>query len=130
MENGQLITMNFEIFKADSFRAFVMQIVKETKTDKSILMVLANARFYHAVINWELTASLKNKIKLMYFLSYSPKLNPIDSLWKKTRCSETRNRYFESLTEQWGCLERFFKIIIDDFIHTFFNENQRVRYSS
>ena len=108
MDNGQLITMNSEIFNADSFRAFVRKIVKEAKTDKRILLVLDNARFHHAVINREFIASLKDKIKLMYLPAYSPELNPIESFWKKTRRSVTHNRYFESLTEQRGCLERFF----------------------
>lgn len=89
-------------------RAFVIKIIKEAKTGKRILLGSDNVRFQFAVINQEFLASLKEKIKRLYLSSYSPELNLIESFLKKTRRSVTHNKYFESLAEQRGCLERFF----------------------
>jgi transposase len=109
MDNGQLITMNAEIFNAVSFKVFVERIIKCAKTEKKILLVLDNARFHHAIINREFLKSVKDKIELMYLPAYSPDLNPIESFWKKTRRGVTHNRYFESLGEEEECLNHFFK---------------------
>lgn len=110
MDNGQLVTMNAEIFNAESFKVFVKRIIKCARTERKILLVLDNARFHHAIINREFLKSIKDKIELMYLPAYSPELNPIESFWKKTRRGVTHNRYFESLVEEGECLNRFFKI--------------------
>lgn len=108
MDNGQLITMNAEIFNAVSFKAFVKRIIKRAKTKRKILLVLDNARFHHAIANKEFLKSVKDKLQLMYLPAYSPELNPIKSFWKKTRRGVTHNRYFESLAEEGKCLGHFF----------------------
>jgi transposase len=108
MDNGQLITMNAEIFNAVSFREFVKRIIKCAKAERKILLVLDNARFHHAIINREFLKSVKDKIELMYLPAYSPELNPIESLWKKTRRGVTHNRYFESLEVEAESLNHFF----------------------
>jgi transposase len=108
MDNGQLITMNAEVFNAETFREFVKRIIKCAKTKRKILLVLDNARFHHAIINKEYLQCIKDKLELMYLPAYSPELNPIESFWKKTRREVTHNRYFESLAEQEQCLNHFF----------------------
>ena len=97
MDNGQLITMNAEIFNAVSLKAFVKRIIKCARTQRKILLVLDNARFHHAIINRKFLKSAKDEIVLMYLPAYSPELNPIKSFWKKTRRAVTHDRYFESL---------------------------------
>jgi len=97
MDNGQLITMNAEIFNAVSLKAFVKRIIKCARTQRKILLVLDNARFHHAIINRKFLKSVKDEIVLMYLPAYSPELNPIESFWKKTRRAVTHNRYYESL---------------------------------
>lgn len=108
MDNGQLITMEAEIFNAESFKLFVKRILKNAVKNKIILLVLDNARFHHAKINKEFLHSVKDKIKLLYLPPYSPELNPIESFWKKTRRGVTHNRYFESLEQEGECLKHFF----------------------
>ena len=109
MDNGQLIIMKTNIFNAISFKMFVKKVIKSAKTKRKILLVLDNARYHHAVINRAFFNSIKNKIKFLFLPPYSPEINPIESFWKKTRRGVTHNRYFESLTEEGLCLERFFK---------------------
>ena len=107
-DNGQLITMETERFDAMSFRKFVELIVKKAKTKKKIFLVLDNARFHHAKINKLFLNQIKSKIQLLFLPAYSPELNPIESLWKKTRRDVTHNRYFKSREEQRDCLRKFF----------------------
>jgi transposase len=109
MDNGQLVKMESGIFNADSFRNFIKKMLRSAKTDKKILMVLDNARFHHAKINKEFLKSVRDRINLLYLPPYSPDLNPIESLWKKTRRDVTHNRYFESLEEERMCLNKFFQ---------------------
>lgn len=108
-DNGQLLTMETMRFDALSFRKFVERIVAKAKTRKKIFLVLDNARFHHAKINKAFLSQIKSKLQLLFLPAYSPELNPIESLWKKTRRSVTHNRYFESREEQRNCLKKFFR---------------------
>jgi transposase len=108
-DNGQLVTMETDIFNADSFKEFVAGLIRKAKTNKKILLVLDNARFHHARINRNYLKSVKKKIELLYLPAYSPELNPIESFWKMTRRGVTHNRYFESLEQERSLLKSFFK---------------------
>lgn len=108
-DNGQLITMETVQFCALSFRKFIKKILRTARTNRKVLLVVDNARFHHAKINKEFIESLKSRLELLFLPPYSPELNPIESLWKKTRRSVTHNRYFESHSEQKEALKRFFK---------------------
>ena len=107
-DNGQLIIVEANPFCAVSFRKFLERILKKAKTKKKILMVLDNARYHHAKMNKEFIEKIKSKLELLFLPPYSPELNPIEFLWKKTRRAVTHNRYFESLEEQKIELKYFF----------------------
>jgi len=97
--NGQLIIQSEEIFDADSFHRFLETILKSAKTDKKILLVLDNARYHHANKLQEYIDSIKERLELFFLPAYSPDINAIEMLWKKTRRSVTHNRYFSTLKE-------------------------------
>lgn len=107
-DNGQLIIMEANPFCAVSFRSFLETVMKKATTKKKILMVLDNARYHHAKMNKEFIKEIKSRMELIYLPPYSPELNPIEFLWKKTRRAVTHNRYFESLEEQRISLKVFF----------------------
>ena len=107
-DNGQLIIMEANPFCAVSFRVFLETVMKKATTKKKILMVLDNARYHHAKLNKEFIKEIKSKMELIYLPPYSPELNPIEFLWKKTRRAVTHNRYFETLEEQRINLKAFF----------------------
>lgn len=107
-DNGQLIIMEANPFCAVSFRDFLETVLKKATTKKKILMVLDNARYHHAKLNKEFIKGIKSKMELIYLPPYSPELNPIEFLWKKTRRAVTHNRYFETLDEQRISLKEFF----------------------
>lgn len=97
--NGQLIIRVEEIFDADSFKRFLKTILKQAKTKKKILLVLDNAKHHHAKKLKEYIDSIKDRLELFYLPAYSPEINAIEMLWKKTRRAVTHNRYFSTLKE-------------------------------
>jgi transposase len=102
--NGQLITFQNETFDADTFKLFLMKLLAEAETGKKengkkkkILLVLDNARYHHAKILQPWLDSVSDLLELFFLPPYSPDLNPIEMLWKKTRREVTHNRFFSSL---------------------------------
>jgi transposase len=103
-KNGQLITLENDQFNAETFRLFLMKLLQEAdvgrKKDgskKKILLVLDNARYHHAKILQSWLNEMSDRLELFFLPPYSPDLNPIEMLWKKTRRNVTHNRYFCSL---------------------------------
>ena len=102
--NGQLVTLENENFNADTFRLFLEKLLLEAEvgrrkdgTKKKILLVLDNAKYHHAKILQPWINEISNVLELFFLPPYSPDLNPIEMLWKKTRRNVTHNRFFSSL---------------------------------
>ncbi|KAA6341269.1 hypothetical protein EZS27_010925 [termite gut metagenome] len=103
-KNGQLITLQNEKFNAETFRLFLEKLVKEASVGnkengrkKKILLVLDNAKYRHAKILQPWIESVSNILELFFLPPYSPDLNAIEMLWKKTGRNVTHNRFFKSL---------------------------------
>lgn len=97
--NGQLIIRKEDNFDADSFKRFLGTILQKAMTKKKILLVLDNARYHHAKALKEYIDSIKDRLVLFFLPAYSPDINAIEMLWKKTRRGVTHNRYFSTLTK-------------------------------
>lgn len=105
-KNGQLIVFQNERFNAETFRVFLEKLIieadvglKKDGTRKKILLVLDNARYHHAKILQEWLAEMSDVLELFFLPAYSPDLNAIERLWKKTRRNVTHNRFFRSIEE-------------------------------
>ena len=114
--NGQLILDQSEIFNALTFQDFLEKIVIESKVGvnnngekKKILLVLDNARYHHAKIIQPWLEEMKDVIELFFLPPYSPDLNAIEMLWKKTRRAVTHNRFFESIDNLKYDLKMYWK---------------------
>ena len=97
--NGRLIIQAEELFDEDSFKRFMETILKNAKTNKKILLALDNARYHHANKLKEYIESIKDRLGLLFLPVYSPDINAIEMLWRKTKRSVTHNRYFGTLKE-------------------------------
>jgi len=102
--NGQLITLENDTFNAETFRLFLMKLLLKAETGrkkdgrkKKILLVLDNARYHHAKILQPWLNEVSDLLELFFLPPYSPDLNPIEMLWKKTRRNVTHNRCFNSI---------------------------------
>lgn len=103
-KNGQLITLQNEVFNALTFKLFLEKLVLDAERGytkqgkrKKILLVLDNARYHHAKLLQPWLEEMENILELFFLPPYSPDLNAIERLWKKTRRNVTHNRFFESL---------------------------------
>jgi len=112
--NGQLITFENDTFDAVTFRLFLEKLLldaqtgrKENGKPKKILLVLDNAKYHHAKILQPWLNSVSDLLELFFLPPYSPDLNPIEMLWKKTRRNVTHNHFFSSLHELWYDLKLY-----------------------
>ena len=103
-KNGQLITLQNEVFNAETFKLFLEKLLFEaevgrnkTGKKKKILLILDNAKYHHAKLLQPWLKEMKDVLELMFLPPYSPDLNAIETMWKKTRRNVTHNRFFESL---------------------------------
>ncbi len=107
--NGQLIIHTSEIFNAMTFKEFLEKLISNARTNKKILLVLDNARYHHAKILKEFLEMHKDKLELFFLPAYSPDLNAIEMLWRKTRRNVTHNRYFKNINELKEKLTTYWK---------------------
>jgi transposase len=105
-KNGQLITFENEKFNAETFRLFLEKLLlkaevgrKENGKKKKILPVLDNAKYHHAKILQPWIEEVSDVLELFFLPPYSPDLNAIEMLWKRTRRNVTHNRFFKSIQE-------------------------------
>lgn len=103
-QNGQLIFKQSEVFNAETFKDFLFQIVIQANVrlnnngkKRKILLVLDNAKYHHALLLQSWLHSISDILELFFLPPYSPDLNAIEMLWKKTRRSVTHNRFFENI---------------------------------
>jgi transposase len=99
--DGQLVVEQSGIFDAGTFRGFLEKLLREAEVvpGKKILLVLDNARYHHAKLIQPWLLAMKHKMELFFLPPYSPDLNAIEMLWKKTRRAVTHNRFFERLDD-------------------------------
>lgn len=105
-KNGQLITSQNEIFDGISFQKFLQKLISEVQVEdngsgkrKKILLILDNARYHHAKILKSWLEEVSDMLELLFLPPYSPDLNAIEMMWKKTRRNVTHNRYFASIDD-------------------------------
>ena len=115
--NGQLITYKNKTFNAETFKVFLEKLLLEAKVGctkegkrKKILLVLDNARYHHAKMLQPWLEEVSDLLELFFLPPYSPDLNAIEMLWKKTRRNVTHNRYFHSFDQLCFDLDAYWKI--------------------
>jgi transposase len=117
--DGRLSTMPADRFNADTFRCFLMRLLRRRRPGRTMVVVVDNARWHHAR---SLTGWLwqhRGVLTLDFLPPYSPQLNAMERVWKLTRWLCTHNRYFETLTELIGVVEPQF--------HVWFHPNDQLR---
>lgn len=105
-EDGQFIFEQSDNFNAITFQGFLQKLISSAtiETDnngnrKKILLILDNAKYHHAKIIQPWLEGVSDLLELLFLPPYSPDINIIERLWKKTRREVTHNRYFEKLQD-------------------------------
>ena len=96
---GRLITMLAPKFNAETFELFLHKLLKHRKRSGKMVVILDNARYHHAKKLKPLIHKYRKVLRLDYLPPYSPKLNPIERVWKLLRKNCTHNQYFQTLED-------------------------------
>lgn len=91
---GQMVWREDEEYTAKTFLQFLEQVLEAYPNGK-IVMVLDNARIHHAKL---LQPFMNNNSRLSFvFLPpYSPKLNPVEGLWKWLKSDVINNVFYHT----------------------------------
>lgn len=107
MSTGALYTKPAEKFKQDTFIDFLETALTYTKG--KLIILLDNARWHHARAIQQFVAENGDRLCLLFLPPYSPELNPIERVWRLTRCLVTHNVYFPTLSKLAETLRKQFR---------------------
>ena len=107
MNTGALFTKLAEKFKQDTFIDFLETAFTYTKG--RLIIILDNAQWHKSKGIQQYVAENSDRVCLLFLPPYSPELNPIERVWRLTRCRVTHNVYFPTLGKLAETLSRQFK---------------------
>ena len=84
--------------------AQLLQKIRAANPGKRLLIVLDNAPYNHA--DPVVQAAKRLRIELLYLPPYSPNLNLIERFWKFLKRKVARNRYYTTLAEFRGAVQK------------------------
>ena len=115
-ETGELLVNKPDWFNYESviqsFRDFLKN--RHCPEGKKYCMILDNAPWHKKAIRLIWTEALeeytdiRDKMEYVSLPPYSPDLNPIEQVWRKTRREKTHNRYFNGITKLVVTLDAYF----------------------
>jgi transposase len=94
--------------KAEQLIHFLALLLRYYASKEKIIVVLDNARAHHAKNVQDFVHAHEEKLELMFLPPYSPRLNPIERVWKKLRKRVTHNHFFETFEKFLRAIVRFF----------------------
>ena len=103
-QDGRFVYTINSVFNAVTFLEHLIELIQYRTKKKKILLIVDNAKYHHAILLKPWLEENKRKIELFFLPPYSPELNPVELVWKKTRYSETHNRYFPSIQSLLECI--------------------------
>lgn len=116
IKTGETFIATTERFTWESTIAAIRSFLKRYKCERGhkIYMILDNASWHvkaKRLIRDESNeeyADIRAKVSFLDIPPYSPDLNPIEQLWRKTRHEITHNRFFKNLKDLKSALANFF----------------------
>lgn len=110
LRTGKLVTTFEPIFNGESFRRFLMRLLKHRSRSRRLVLVLDNAKYHHARMLQPWLRAHRKVLTLMFLPPYSPELNPIERVWKLTRRLATHNRHFPALNHVVEAVQERFNL--------------------
>ncbi len=98
IRTGEFVGMVSNVFNAITFGKFLTVLMKRGKR-KKMQIILDNARYHHAKLLMPWLEDHKDHLFLDFLPPYSPKLNPIERVWKLLKKLRLHNQYFPDLKE-------------------------------
>lgn len=109
LETGRFVRQFCGVFNAETFAAFLRQLLRHRRPGKRMVVVLDNATYHHAVALKPLLRRYRRELGLLFLPPYSPKLSPIERVWKLARRLAMHNRYFAALSDVLQAVDACFR---------------------
>jgi len=88
-----------EMFDGATFWSFLRQLEKASQeAGRRVIVIIDNAKYHHAKLHAGWRQEQQQQFCLDFLPPYSPELNPIERVWKRTRRNCLHNVYFPKLT--------------------------------
>ena len=96
-----------EMFNGETFLAFMRQLeTASQEPGRRVIVIIDNAKYHHAKLHAVWRQEQAPTFALDYLPPYSPELNPIERVWKRTRRNCVHNVYFPTLQTLVDRVER------------------------
>jgi transposase len=95
--DGRLVTQFEKSFNAITFQSFLQHLLRHRRRGEKMVLLLDNGRYHHARALRPFLEKHSTYLSLEFLPPYSPKLNPIERVWKLIRKLCTHDTYFAEL---------------------------------
>jgi transposase len=86
------------MFDGMTFGSFLQRLrLASVQQGRRVIVITDNAKYHHAKLHQEWRQQQAPDFMLDYLPPYSPELNPIERVWKRTRRNCVHNVYFAKL---------------------------------
>ncbi len=97
------------MFDGATFWNFLRQLESASReVDRRVIVITDNAKYHHAKLHAGWREERQPWFTLDFLPPYSPELNPIERVWKRTRRNCLHNDYFPKLAMVVGKVEQQF----------------------
>jgi DDE superfamily endonuclease len=86
------------MFEGATFWRFLRELESTSREEgRRVIVITDNAKFHHAKLHAGWRDEQQGRFALDFLPAYSPELNPIERVWKRTRRNCLHNAYFAKL---------------------------------
>lgn len=96
-ESGDIYCEEHEAYNAQRFQEFLKNVLM--RYSGKIVLVLDNAKIHHATLIQPFLEENHDRLELLFLPPYSPKLNPIEGLWKWLKEKVINNVFYSGIDE-------------------------------
>jgi transposase len=87
------------MFDQTTFWPFLQRLSSVSRqSERKVIVIIDNAKYHHAKLHQLWREQQAPEFVLDYLPPYSPELNPIERVWKRTRRNCVHNVYFPTLS--------------------------------
>lgn len=97
------------LFDGATFWGFLRELARVNReADRRVIVIIDNAKYHHAKLHADWRQEQQTRLTLDFLPPYSPELNPIERVWKRTRRNCLHNGYFPKLARVVEAVETQF----------------------
>jgi transposase len=86
------------VFDGMTFWSFLQPLrTLSGQSPRRVIVIIDNAKYHHACLHQDWRQQQEPHFRLDFLPPYSPELNPIERVWKRTRRKCVHNVYFPTL---------------------------------